>query len=235
MSTNPSSPLIPISRWPVDDRPREKLARYGEHRLSNAELLAILLRTGIKGESALDLARRILDKFKTFRQMSHTDISLWREFKGLGPAKIAQIKAAIEIGRRFQEETVKQERLPIGSSQDVVSLFMPRMRDLKKEIVKVLLLDSQNRVIDIVEVDEGTVNYCQPIIREIFEKALAHYAAALICVHNHPSGEVDPSPEDKIFTRKLFEAGQILQVNVLDHIIIGDGRYYSFADEGGLK
>ena len=123
-----------IKDWPEEDQPREKLIKNGEHTLSNSELLAILLRTGIKGESAIDLARKILHKFKSFRNMSHTDISHWIEFKGLGIAKIAQVKAAIEIGRRFREDEIKEDKPSIESSQDVAKILMPRMRDLKKGI-----------------------------------------------------------------------------------------------------
>ena len=224
-----------IKSWPKDDRPREKLFREGEHRLSNAELLAILLRSGVKGQSAVDLSRKILEKFKVFRQMSHTDLSQWKEFKGLGAAKIAQIRAAIEIGRRFKEVEVKEERPKIESSKDVVDILMPRMRDLKKEVFKVMLLNSQNRIIDIIEAEEGTVNKAEPIIREIFQKALQNYAASLICVHNHPSGKTTPSSEDREFTAELFKAGKIMRVNVLDHVIIGDDKYYSFADQEELK
>ena len=221
-----------IKNWPKDERPREKLFREGEHKLSNTELLAILLRSGVKGESAIDLARKILQKFKTFRNMSHTDIRDWKEFKGLGQAKIAQIKAAIEIGRRFREEEIREKPLQIKSSCDVVEIMMPRMRDLKKEVFKILLLNSKNRILDIVEITEGTVNQANPIIREIFEKALQSYASSIICVHNHPSGDPTPSSEDKTFTRELIQAGKILQTKVLDHIIVGDNKYFSFADEG---
>ena len=223
-----------IKNWPKDERPREKLLKFGEHTLTNAELLAILLRSGVKGNSAVDLGRKIIAKFKTFRNLSHTDILQWKEFKGLGQAKIAQIKAALEIGRRFREVETKEDRLKIESSKDIVKILMPRMRDLKKEVFKIVLLNSQNRIIDIFDAEEGTVNKANPIIREIFQKALQNYATSLICVHNHPSGETAPSKEDREFTEELFKAGKIMQVNVLDHVIIGDNNYYSFADAGIL-
>lgn len=221
-----------IKYWPKSDRPREKLLKLGEHNLSNSEILAILLRSGTKGENALSLARRILDRFKNFRNMSHTDLSCWKEFKGLGNAKISQIKAAIEIGRRFREERARETRLKIKSSKAVARILMPRMRDLKKEVFKVLLLNSQNRIIDIVEIEQGTVNQANPIIREIFPRALQDFAAFIICIHNHPAGNPAPSKEDKDFTRELIQAGKIMQIGVLDHIIIGDNSYFSFADEG---
>jgi len=220
-----------IKYWPRSDRPREKLFNYGEHNLSDSELLAILLRSGTKGQSAVDLARRVLKRFKTFRSMSRTELSDWDKFKGLGVAKVAQIKAAIEIGRRFREEEVKERRPKINSSQDVAIILMPRMRDLRKEVFKILLLDSRNRVIDLIEVEEGTVNQANPIIREVFQRALQNFAASVICVHNHPSGDPQPSQEDKVFTQEMVQAGKILQVRALDHVIIGDNRYFSFADE----
>lgn len=221
-----------IKSWPEDDRPREKLLRNGEHTLSDSELLAILLRTGVKGNSAIDLARKILAKFGTFRNMSHTDTRDWKEFKGLGQAKIAQIKAALEIGRRFREVESSLEKIKIKSSRDIVDILMPRMRDLKKEVFKVVFLNSQNQIIAIEDITEGTVNHASPIIREIFQKALQHFAVSIVCVHNHPSGECVPSQEDKNFTRQLMTAGDTLQVKVLDHIIIGSSDYFSFSDRG---
>jgi len=222
-----------IKNWPKDERPREKLFKSGEHTLSNTELLAILLRSGVKGQSAIDLSRKILSKFSTFRNMSHTDIRDWKEFKGLGEAKIAQIKAAIEIGRRFLSEN-KETKIKIKSSRDIADIFIGRMRDLKKEIFKILLLDSRNNVIDMVEIAEGTVTQANPIVREIVSKALQNFAAGLACIHNHPSGDSCPSKEDRDFTRELRQAAQIMQLNMIDHVIIGDNQYYSFADKGEL-
>jgi len=221
-----------IKSWPQDDRPREKLLKKGAGALSHSELLAILLRTGVKGVSAIDLARRIIDKFGTFRNMSHTDMREWKEFKGLGPAKIAQIQAALEIGRRFREDEVLSAKQKIASAQDVVAIIAPQMRDLKTEVFKVLYLNSNNRIIEISDAAEGTVNQAIPIVREIIHTALQKFATSLICVHNHPSASLAPSPEDKRFTQELSAAGKLMAIKVLDHIIIGDGNYFSFADEG---
>jgi len=234
MKSHPKKPAGGIRTWPEGDRPREKLLKYGEHTLSNTELLAILLRTGVKGKNALELARSILQKFKTLRNMSHTDAVLWKECKGLGSAKVAQIRAALELGRRFKEEEIKEDRPAISGSKDVAEILLPRMRDLKKEIFKAVFLNSRNRIIEVVEVTEGTVNEAYPVNRELFQKALQHFAVSLICVHNHPSGNPQPSQEDRSFTRELVQAGNILHIAVLDHIIIGDDRYYSFADEKEL-
>jgi len=223
--------LSGIKAWPEEDRPREKLFREGEHKLTDTELLAILLRTGRRGESALDLARKILREFRSFRNMANLDLKQWKKLKGLGMAKIAQIKAAIEIGRRFGEEKIRGKKIQIKSAHDVYEVLYPRLRDLKKEVFKVLLLDSRNRIIDIIEVEEGTVNKASPMLREVFLRAVQHFAVSIICVHNHPSGDPSPSKEDEVFTSRLKRAGEILDVEVLDHIIIGEDSYYSFAEE----
>ena len=226
---------MPINDWPKEDRPREKLLRNGEHTLSDSELLAIILGKGVKGQSCLDLARRILQKFKSFRDMGKADPAHWKDLKGLGEAKFSQIKAAIEIARRFGEEKIKEKRPKIKSSEDIVKILMPRMQDLKKEVFKVLLLNSQNRIINIVEIEEGTVDQAKPIIREVFQKALEESASFVICVHNHPSGSPKPSSEDREFTAALAAAGEALLIKCLDHIIIGNGSYFSFCDEGIIK
>ncbi|EKD27480.1 MAG: DNA repair protein radC-like protein [uncultured bacterium] len=169
-----------IISWPKDDRPREKLLKSGAENLSNSELLAILLRTGVPGCSAIDLARKVLNKFGTFRNMLHTDSREWKEFKGLGPAKIAQLKAALEIGRRFREDEVSANKTKIASAKDIVNILMPQMRDLKTEIFKVIYLDSNNKIIDTVDAAVGTVNHAMPIVREIIHVALQKFAVSII-------------------------------------------------------
>jgi DNA repair protein RadC len=226
------SKMAGIKSWPEDDRPREKLLKKGAGALSNSELLAILLRTGVKGNSAIDLARQIIDKFGTFRNMNHTDMREWKEFKGLGPAKIAQIQAALEIGRRFREVEIRGSKQKIANAKDIFDILMPQMRDLKTEVFKVAYLNSNNRIIEISDAAIGTVNQAMPIVREIIHAALQKFAAAIICVHNHPSANIAPSPEDKKFSQELSAAGKLMGIKVLDHIIIGDGNYFSFADEG---
>lgn len=224
-----------IKNWPEDDRPREKLLKSGERSLSNSELLAILLRTGIKGNSAIDLARKILDKFGTFRNMSHTDMREWKVIKGLGSAKIAQIKAALEIGRRYREDEVTTGKQKITSAKDIVDIVMPQMRDLKTEIFKVAYLDSNNRIIDIADAVSGTVDHAVPIVREIIHTALQKFATSIICIHNHPSANITPSSEDKKFTKDMHDAGRLMEIKVLDHVIIGDNEFYSFEDEGMME
>jgi DNA repair protein RadC len=221
-----------IKTWPEDDRPREKLLKKGAKALSNSELLAILLRTGTNGSSAIDLARKVIKKFGTFRNMAHTDTHDWKGFKGLGSAKIAHIQAALEIGRRFREDEASTGKQKITSSKDIMDILMPQMRDLKTEAFKVVYLDSNNRIIDIADAATGTVDKAMPIVREIIHSALQKFAASIICVHNHPSANITPSTQDKTFTKELCDAGKLMEIKVLDHVIVGDNQYYSFADEG---
>ncbi|MCK5494705.1 MAG: DNA repair protein RadC [Candidatus Omnitrophica bacterium] len=223
-----------IKNWPEGDRPREKLLKKGAGALSDSELLAILFRTGTQGVSAVDLARKVIKKFKTFQDMSHTDTRDWKEFKGLGNAKIAHIKAALEIGKLFREDKVKKGKQKIKSAKDIVEILMPQMRDLKTEVFKVVHLDSNNRIIDIEDAAAGTVNHAMPIIREIIHSALQKFAVSIVCAHNHPSANITPSPQDKRFTKELSDAGKLMEIKLVDHIIIGDDSYYSFSDEGIL-
>ncbi|MBU4304806.1 MAG: DNA repair protein RadC [Candidatus Omnitrophica bacterium] len=221
-----------ICSWPVDDRPREKLLKKGAGALSNSELLAILLRTGTHGTSAIDLARKVLSKFGTFRNMLHTDARDWNEFKGLGSAKVAHIQAALEISRWFREDEANAGKQKVSSAKDIVDILMPQMRDLKTELFKVVYLDSNNRIIDIADAANGTVNHAMPIVREIIHSALQKFAASIICAHNHPSANITPSTQDKKFTKELIDAGKLMQIKVIDHVIVGENQYYSFADEG---
>jgi len=223
-----------IRNWPEEDRPREKLLKRGAGSLSNSELLAILLRTGTNGTSAIDLARKVLKKFGTFRNMAHTDSRDWKEFKGLGSAKIAHIQAALEIGRRYRQDEVSIAKQKITSVKDVVDIVMPQMRDLKTELFKVVCLDSSNRIIDISDAACGTVNRAMPIVREIIHSALQKFSASIICIHNHPSANITPSSEDEKFTKELYDAGKLMEIKVLDHVIIGDNEYYSFSDQGNI-
>src|SRR3989338_4113454 len=161
----PTGKATGIKSWPEDDRPREKLLKKGAGALSNSELLAILLRTGTNGTSAIDLAHKVLKKFGTFRNMVHTDVRDWKELKGLGGAKIAHIQAALEIGRRYREDEVIAGKQKITSAKDIVNIVMPQPRDLKTEVFKVLYLDSNNSVIDIVDAATGTIDKAMPIVR----------------------------------------------------------------------
>ena len=221
-----------INSWPEADRPREKLLKKGTKALSNSELLAILLRIGTPGVSAIDLARQIIKKFGSFRNMAHTDVRDWKEFKGLGNAKFAHIQAALEIGRRFREDEVRAAKPKISSAKDIVDILIPQLRDLKTEVFRVVYLDGFNQIIDISDAATGTVNQAMPIVREIIHSALQKFAVSIICAHNHPSGNISPSLQDKEFTKDLFSAGNLMEIKILDHVIIGNNKYFSFSEEG---
>jgi len=223
-----------ISSWPIDDRPREKLLKKGPRSLSNSELLAILIRTGTRGVNAIDLGRQLMEKFKTFRDMAHMDERDWRQFKGLGNSKIAMIQAALEIGRRFREDEVRADRQKIASAKDIADILMPQMRDLKTEVFKIVHLDSSNRIIDIEDTAKGTVNHAMPIVREIIHSALQKFSASIICVHNHPSGNVSPSKEDRLFTKSLHQASKLMEIKLLDHVIIGIDKHFSFNEDQSI-
>ena len=222
---------LPIREWSEEDRPREKLLKYGEHTLSTAELLAILIRTGTHGRSAVDIAREILHRFKTLRVMGDIEVSEFKEVPGLKNAKIAQIKAALELGRRMMSEEKALDK-PITNSADVANYLLPIMRDLKKERFVLLLLDRKNAVTDMIDVDYGTVDRANPYIREILQQAIRKNAPSIIVAHNHPSGSITPSNDDKAFTRSLMMAAKPAGISFFDHLIIGDNRFFSFADEG---
>jgi len=223
-----------IRNWPQEDRPREKLLKNGEHSLSNAELLAILIRTGTAGKSAIDLGRDLLNKFKSLRSMSGVDASEFKEIIGLKDAKIAQIKAAVELGRRMMSEE-KTFHGVVKSSADVVDFLMPLMRDLKKELFKILLLDKGNHVFEVIDIETGTVDRVNPSVRNVLMTALKYQSPSMIVAHNHPSGNVEPSEADKRLTKDLVKAALAMELRIFDHVIIGENSYFSFADEGLIE
>ena len=222
-----------IKNWPKGERPRERLLKHGEQYLTDSELLAILLRTGTRGESAVDLARSILHKFGDFRGMIHTDTRSWREVKGIGDAKIAQIKAAIEIGKRLSS-TESDGKIKIGKAGDVFNLLKTKLRGAKKEKFLVVLLNSKNYVIRTIEVADGSVSEVRPLIREVISRTLEYFGDRVICVHNHPSGDPNPSPDDRAFTNDLTRAADCVGVKFLDHVIVTDDRYFSFNESGEM-
>jgi len=225
---------LSIRNWPEDDRPREKLLKHGEHVLSNAEILAILIRTGTTGKSAIDLGRELLNKFKSLRAMSGVDISEFKEISGLKDAKIAQLKAAIELGRRMMSEE-KAFQGVVKSSADVVGFLMPLMRDLKKEHFKILLLDKGNHVSEVIDIDVGTVDRVNPSVRDILMTALKYQSPSMILVHNHPSGNIKPSEADKRLTKDLGKTALAMELRIFDHVIIGENVYFSYADKGLIE
>lgn len=225
-----------IKEWPEGERPRERLVKYGAENLSDAQLLAIILRTGdrIEKTSAVDLARILIDKFGNFRELDSVSVSELQSIKGIGPAKGVQIKAALEIGKRFlRQKTEPKEK--IKSVEDVFNYYKPYLRDLKKEVFKVMLLDGRNKIIKDVTISEGSLTKSIVHPREVIKEATKESAAALIFVHNHPSGESKPTKDDIEITERLINACDIVGIRVLDHIIIGANDYFSFADEGLIK
>ncbi len=223
-----------IREWPEGERPRERLLQYGAQQLTTAELLGILCRIGVRGRSAVDLGRELLQTFGGLRGLDAAELSDLRAIKGLGRAKIAQLKAALELGRRFLSEA-KAVHGKVESSKAVYEFLLPQMRDLKREVFKVLLLNSQNEILEVVTASEGSLTESSVYPREIIHMANRHHAAALIFAHNHPSGNPKPSLTDKAITQELVFVGKILHIKVLDHLIIGENRYFSFADAGLIQ
>ena len=224
-----------IKDWPEEDRPREKLLARGVEALSEAELLAILLRTGnaSTGESALDHAHLLLGQFRGLKGIDEASASELRAVKGIGPAKTAQIKAGLEIGRRLRQEKW-QTGSSLRSSEDVYRHFRDQLEKEKREIFYVVLLTNKNRKIREVKVSEGSLTASLVHPREVYNPVIRESAAAVIFVHNHPSGDPAPSPEDLEITRRLKEVGEVMGVRVLDHVVIGRDRYFSFSDRGIL-
>lgn len=223
-----------IKAWPAEERPRERLLQHGPSALTTAELLAILLRTGTGGQSAVELARSLLEKTGGLRELDRRGAEELQEAKGLGVAKIAQLKAALELGRRLMAEE-KKVLGAVASSKEVYEWLRPQMQGLTKEVVKVLLLNGNNEILESATPFEGSVTESAVYLRDVVNLANRHRAAALIVAHNHPSGNPRPSSTDKSLTEELVAMGRLLKIGVLDHVIIGDGCYYSFADEGLIE
>jgi DNA repair protein RadC len=225
-------------RWTIKDlpaemRPREKMQTQGPEALSNGELLAILIRVGNRSESALDLANRLLAQAGGLRFLVETSIEELSKIKGIGLAKASQIKAAVELGRRIALDPGEM-RPVIRSPEDVASLLMEKMRFLDREHFQVMTLNTKNQVLGIKTAFIGSLNSSIVHPREIFKEAIKRSAAALILVHNHPSGDPSPSPEDLDVTRRLQEAGRLLGIEILDHVIIGDRKFYSLKQQGKM-
>jgi len=225
-------PGYAIPEWPEDERPRERLLEAGARRLATAELLAIVLRTGGRGQSAVDLARRLLGDWDGLAGLEAADASVLSRVPGLGPAKIAQLKAALELGRRLLAEVERVARPRIGGSADVVELAAPRLRGLQQERCELLLLNGGNEVVALEPLSEGSLTESPIYPREIVARANRHHAAAFILIHNHPSGQCQPSAGDRQLTQELVLAGDLLRLPMLDHVILGRRDHFSFADHG---
>ncbi len=222
-----------IAGWPAEERPRERLKASGPAALSEAQLIAVLLRTGSKQKSAIDLAMELLHRFEGLGRLGQAGFGEICTVRGIGLAKACQLLAAFELGRRWMS-------IPIGGvaavlqSGDVYRWFYPRLKGKKRETFWTILLDGKNRILRAEAISEGTLTSSLVHPRETFGPAVRESAASVIFVHNHPSGDPSPSREDRLLTRRLVSAGELLGIKVLDHIIVGDGRYTSFADRGWI-
>lgn len=220
-----------ITDWPESERPREKLLKRGAHALSDAELLAIFLRTGVKGKSAVDLSRELLDQFGSLRSLLTAEKSDFCRGLGLGKAKYAQLQAVLEMSRRHLQESLQRGKA-LSSPADTREFLMASLRDYPHEVFACLFLDNRHRVIRFEEMFRGTINGASVHPREVVKRALSLNAASVIFAHNHPSGVAEPSEADHHITRRLVEALELVDIRVLDHMVIGDGETVSFAERG---
>jgi DNA repair protein RadC len=225
-----------IKQWPEDERPREKLAKSGAESLSDAELLALVLRTGdaTSGRSAIDLGRDLIATFGGLRALGQATLSEICKVKGTGPAKASSIQAALQLGKRLASDRLQIGNDRFTSPAQIYEHYRHTLRDRRKEYFIVLLLDGKNRILREVQVSEGSLNQSIVHPREVFNQAVRDSSAALILIHNHPSGDPAPSREDREITRRLKECGDLLGIRILDHIIIGDSSYLSFVEQGLL-
>ena len=222
-----------ISHWPENERPREKLILRGASALSDAELLAIFLRTGLPGITAIDLARNLLKEFGGLGPLISSDHATFCKAKGVGTAKYVQLKASIELTRRYLQEQLEGQ--PVFTSPEKVSDYLSvQMRDYKREVFMMLLLDSKHQLIDTHELFQGTVDAASVHPREVVARALRKNAAAVIVAHNHPSGSAEPSQADIDITRRLKQALNLVEIRLLDHLVIGRGEVVSLAQRGKL-
>ncbi len=222
-----------ITDWPLHERPREKLLARGPEALSDAELLAIFLRTGIPGKTALDLARDLLSQFGSLRALLAASQPAFCSAAGLGQAKYAQLQAVLEMGRRHLAETLDRGEA-LCSPQDTRRYLTARLRDRTQEVFCGLFLDNRHRVLAFEELFQGTLNGAAVYPREVVKRALTHNAAALIFAHNHPSGVSEPSQADETLTRRLKAALELVDIRVLDHFVVGEGEPVSLAERGCL-
>ena len=224
---------LTIKDWKLDERPREKLMDYGPEKLSDAELLAVIIGTGHRGGTAIDMARLLLSDYGTVRSLlkaSAVDLSCR---KGMGAAKVGRLLAAVELGRRYLADAPKRGD-SLTEPDKVRDYLLQRLRDRDYEVFCILYLDNRNRVISFEEMFQGTIDSTQVHLREVVKRALDQAAAALIAVHNHPSGDSEPSKADHMITKRLAKALELMEIRLLDHFVVGDGNITSFAERGWL-
>ena len=222
-----------INRWPESERPRERLLQEGPEALSDAQLLAILLRVGRQDASAVQVAMELLRRLEGLQGLANRGVNELCQVPGIGLAKAAQLKAALELGKRALATPLSTGKR-VSSSADLFHHYYPRLRDLRHEVFKIVLLDAKHTIIRDATVSRGSLTLSIVHPREVFNLAVRESAAAVVVLHNHPSGDPQPSPEDRALTARLVAAGDMLGIRVLDHLITGDGRYISFADQGWL-
>jgi DNA repair protein RadC len=236
---NPDNPnqhmevYMAITDWPAYERPREKLLHRGATALSDAELLAIFLRTGVQGKSAVDLARDLLTEYGSLRELLAAEQSQFCSSHGLGTAKYVQLQATLEMGRRHLQESMEREG-PLTSPLITRDYLSCRLRGHPNEVFACLFLDNRHRVICYEELFHGTIDGASVYPREVVRRGLAHNAAALILAHNHPSGVAEPSSADQRITKQIKQALELVDIRVLDHIIVGDGEMVSLAELGWI-
>jgi DNA repair protein RadC len=227
------APYASIRQWPAAERPRERLLQRGAQALSDAELLAIFLRTGVRGRSAVDLARDLIARFGGLRTLMRASEAEFCEQRGLGQAKYVQLQAVLEIARRHLGETIRRGEA-LSDPRSAGEYLRLRLQDLDHEVFGALFLDSQHRVIAYEELAHGTLDGAAVYPREVVKRALRHSAAAVIFAHNHPSGVAEPSAADRMLTDRLRQALGLLDIRVLDHLVIGEGAPVSFSERGWL-
>ena len=228
-----SSFMFKMKDVPKSERPRERLLMYGESHLSNQEILAILIGSGTKNESVLELSNRLIMHFEGLKLLSDATIEELTSIKGIGTAKGVIILAAIELGRRIQQYK-PDERFTVRSPEDGADYVMEDMRSLKQEHLVVMFLNTKNQIIHRQTIFVGSLNASIVHPREIYREAVRRSAASIICAHNHPSGDPSPSQEDIHVTRRLVEAGKIMGIEMLDHLVIGDNKFISLKEKGYL-
>ncbi len=221
-----------IHDLPKSERPRERLQKHGADALSSQELLALLLGRGIKGESVMVTAQRLLSSFGNIKNISEASLEELSTIKGIGLAKAAQIKSAFELAKRKDEHDGKQ--IPVKSHHDVIKLIRQRLKDKKKEHFLILCLDTRNNLIKIISISTGTLDTNLVHPREVFKEAIQSLSSSIILVHNHPSGSPEPSEADIDITKRIVETGKVVGIDVLDHIIVTENKSFSFKEKGLL-
>ena len=224
---------MPIIDWPEAERPREKLLQRGANALTDAELLAIFLRTGTQGVTAIDLAYNLLHDFSSLRNLFNANLDDFSRIKGIGPAKYVQLQAVLEMSKRYLRETLEKQDV-IANPEDTREYLKSQLRDKPYEVFAALFLDNRHQIIKFEELFRGTIDGASVYPREVVKKALEQNAAALIIAHNHPSGVAEPSSADERITLRLKDALGLVDIRLLDHLIIGDGEIVSLAERGVL-